>query len=281
MKYKVTVQLVILDQASRLLLCEDSGVYRLPSEALNGNQPDEVAANILARYLGAAEATTPKLDKALLVRGDPVMSELNLVFNTNYTQSGGGEVAQNSSTQWVDPHKLQRQQLSLATRCILFDEIMQEHQSDEDNNMQENNIQNTTVIQPGATLTIHTDGGSRGNPGPSAAAFVILDEQGRVIFKEGKYLGITTNNQAEYQAVKMALEKGAACEAKVVNFKMDSLLVVNQMSGIYKIKNKDLWPIYTAIQDLRKRFQSVTFTHVPRELNREADALVNEVLDAQ
>lgn len=278
MKQNVAVRLIILDQASRVLLREEDDLYDLPSETLNGDQPDEVAVNVLAKALGA-QAAKPKLTEAFLAKDNPTTAvELNLIFTS---PSPSMSAVKEQGMKWVLVKDLQRQQLRSSARRALFNDSAKELQSDEGMNVGKNDMQNTTDIQPGSTLTIHTDGGSRGNPGPSAAAFVILDDDGRAVFKEGKYLGITTNNQAEYQAVKMALEKGAALEAKVVNFRMDSLLIVNQMSGIYKIKNRDLWPIYTAIQELRKRFQNVTFTHVPRELNREADALVNEVLDAQ
>jgi ribonuclease HI len=130
-------------------------------------------------------------------------------------------------------------------------------------------------------VTISTDGGARGNPGPSAAAYVIVSSNGSFITKGGSYLGITTNNQAEYQALKLGLEKAVELGARVVHIRMDSLLVVNQMQGIYKIKNRDLWPIHQNIKDILKHFNHYSFTHVPREENREADATVNQILDEQ
>ncbi len=98
-------------------------------------------------------------------------------------------------------------------------------------------------------FTINTDGASRGNPGPSSSGFVIKKDD-EVIDKGGSYLGITTNNQAEYQAVKLALEKALAHGAKSVDLQMDSLLVVNQLKGIFKVKNRDLWPIHEDIKRL-------------------------------
>lgn len=130
-------------------------------------------------------------------------------------------------------------------------------------------------------LLVYTDGGSRGNPGPSAAGFVIQDSQERLVFEGGKYLGITTNNQAEYQAVKFALEKSLELHGRRLSFRLDSQLVVNQLNGIYQIKNRDLWPIHQSIKELVKYFEKVTFTHVRREFNKEADAMVNKILDEQ
>lgn len=130
-------------------------------------------------------------------------------------------------------------------------------------------------------LNLYTDGGSRGNPGPSASGFVLLDPDGNIVEKGGEYLGITTNNQAEYQAVKLGLETAKKIGARKVHGHMDSLLVVNQMNGIFKIKNRELWPIHQAIKDLKAEFESVTFVHVPREMNKLADEQVNIILDTE
>jgi ribonuclease HI len=130
-------------------------------------------------------------------------------------------------------------------------------------------------------IKLYADGGSRGNPGPSASGFVLMDMNNAVFVEKGEYIGITTNNQAEYQALRFGLEEAHKLGVQEVNVFMDSLLVVNQMKGIYKVKNRDLWPIYEAIKEQVESFKKVTFTHVPRELNKLADAMVNVTLDAQ
>jgi len=130
-------------------------------------------------------------------------------------------------------------------------------------------------------IKLYADGGSRGNPGPSASGYVLLDMDDTVILKSGVYLGITTNNQAEYQALKFGLEAAQKLGALEVDVYMDSLLVINQMKGIFKVKNRDLWPIHEAIKELAHVFKKVTYAHVPRELNKLADGEVNETLDAE
>lgn len=130
-------------------------------------------------------------------------------------------------------------------------------------------------------VKVFADGGSRGNPGPSASGFAILDMEDNVLVDQGVYLGVTTNNQAEYTALKLALEECHKMGVKEIEVYMDSLLVVNQMRGIFKIKNRDLWPIHQAIQDLMKEFEHVKFSHVPREFNKLADAAVNRAMDEQ
>lgn len=130
-------------------------------------------------------------------------------------------------------------------------------------------------------IKMYADGGSRGNPGASASGYVLLDKEDNVIIKSGVYLGITTNNQAEYQALKFGLEAAQKLGAREVDVFMDSLLVINQMKGIFKVRNRDLWPIHEAIKEQAKSFKKITYTHVPRELNKLADAEVNETLDAE
>lgn len=130
-------------------------------------------------------------------------------------------------------------------------------------------------------VKLYGDGGSRGNPGPSASGYVILDLDNNIIKKTGVYLGITTNNQAEYNSLKFGLEEARKMGAQEVDVYMDSLLVINQMKGVFKVKNRDLWPLYEAIKEQVTKFKKVTFTHVPRELNKLADAEVNTTLDAE
>lgn len=130
-------------------------------------------------------------------------------------------------------------------------------------------------------VKIFSDGGSRGNPGPSASGFVILDMEDNVLVDKGVYLGITTNNQAEYMALKLALEECLSMGVIEAQVYLDSLLVVNQIKGIFKVKNRDLWPIHDAIKQLSKKFKKISFSHVPREFNKLADAAVNRALDEQ
>ncbi|HEV2412888.1 MAG TPA: ribonuclease HI family protein [Candidatus Saccharimonadales bacterium] len=129
-------------------------------------------------------------------------------------------------------------------------------------------------------LVIYTDGGARGNPGPAASGFVIMTADEEVLEDGGEYLGVTTNNQAEYQAVKLALIAAKKYHPTVIRFKMDSELVVKQMNGVYKIKNRDLWPIHSFIKETAQEFTKVTYEHVRREFNKLADAKVNQILDA-
>jgi len=128
-------------------------------------------------------------------------------------------------------------------------------------------------------VKVFADGGSRGNPGPSACGYVITDMEDNILVDKGVYLGITTNNQAEYTALKLALENCQKMHVKEVEVYMDSLLVINQLNRIYKVKNRDLWPLHDSIQKIAKNFKKINYSHVPREFNKQADAAVNRALD--
>lgn len=131
----------------------------------------------------------------------------------------------------------------------------------------------------GRKVKIYTDGGARGNPGPAASAFVVYEEE-KEIFKQGDYLGETTNNVAEYTAVAKALEfLTTQRDITEVDVLLDSLLVKEQLVGKYKIKNENMRYFASKIKDLEKNFSRVSYTHIKREGNKVADALVNTTLD--
>ena len=137
-------------------------------------------------------------------------------------------------------------------------------------------------------IIIYTDGGSRGNPGKAAIGVVFCNEKGETIKKFGEYLGDNlTNNEAEYQAVIYALKKFKAVFGKPiakvseVEIRSDSELLVNQMSGKYKIENENIQKFFIEIWNLMIDFNEVKFRAIPREKNKEADAMVNEALDQQ
>ncbi len=128
-------------------------------------------------------------------------------------------------------------------------------------------------------LIINTDGGARGNPGPAGIGAVLKNEAGEVIAKISEYIGEATNNQAEYGAVIAAIEKAKELGAEELEFVLDSELVVKQMNREYKVKDKDLALLFMKIYNAGQGFKKLTFRHVRREFNKEADALVNKAID--
>ncbi len=128
--------------------------------------------------------------------------------------------------------------------------------------------------------TLYCDGGSRGNPGPSALGAVLFNEDGTVAHEISTYLGIGTNNQAEYKALLAGLTWAAEHHARQVHCFLDSELVVKQMRREYRIKDPILAGIWNQVNTLVERIGLVTFSHVPRAANKHADRLVNQALDA-
>lgn len=134
------------------------------------------------------------------------------------------------------------------------------------------------------TLIIYCDGGSRGNPGPGASAFVAMTNEKRIIAQQGKYLGYTTNNQAEYTAVVLALQFLVSSGVKPggIKFILDSELVVKQLTGEYRIRDTKLQTLAITVKKLESKIGVlITYYSVPRSQNKLADALVNKVLDKQ
>lgn len=128
-------------------------------------------------------------------------------------------------------------------------------------------------------LTIYTDGGARGNPGPAGIGVVIWRGHD-LVWRHGECIGHATNNQAEYRALICGLKKAKALKAEEVEFFLDSELVVKQARREFKIKDKDLGSLFVQVWNLVLGFKKVTFHHIPREKNKEADKLVNQALDA-
>jgi ribonuclease HI len=129
-------------------------------------------------------------------------------------------------------------------------------------------------------LIIHTDGAARGNPGQAAIGAVIEDEKGNTITQISRRIGLTTNNQAEYQAIIAALKQAVSLGARHVELKSDSELVVKQINGQYKIKNIALRPLYQELVRLIGSLESFKISYIPRTQNTEADALANKALNS-
>lgn len=135
-------------------------------------------------------------------------------------------------------------------------------------------------------FTLYADGGSRGNPGPAGAGAVVFDNLGKRVVEVSDYLGVATNNIAEYEAVLRGLKKlvetypADLLTSSPLTIRMDSKLVIEQLKGAYKVKHPNLIPRYLEVKNILARsFNKVSFEHVYREKNTDADALANEAMD--
>lgn len=286
MNQRIAVRAIIRKDERTLLIRRSNGrpsilnKYELPGGRLDyGEQPEDALARHLNGEAGLTIQTAQLFDVLTYIDHDD--RDIQYVFLLYLVSLGVGgakvELSQNYNHYiWKKMSDVQQNELTESTKLLLG--ISQ--QSITSVKKQELIGKDITEVADTSHLIVYSDGGSRGNPGPSASGFIVMNGSEHVIHEGGMYLGITTNNQAEYHGVRLGLEKALEMGAKTVDFRIDSLLVVNQMNGMYKIKNRDLWPIHERIQELVSKFSKVTFTHVKREFNQLADGMVNKILDA-
>ena len=285
MKQRLSVRAVIIEDGKALLLKRRNGrpsilgKYELPGGKLAyGEQPEDALRRYLHNDAGLHIQSSKLFDAVTYIDYDDreiqygVMVYLVTLSAQRHPMRLSGNY---SKYKWQSVSNIQQDELTDLTQ-LLLGIIHQEEITDKTlSKTQLNDVKKTSKD----ALIVYSDGGSRGNPGPSAAGFVLLNSTNEVIAQGGEYLGITTNNQAEYHGVRLALEKALELGYKKVDVRVDSMLVVNQMKGLYKIKNRELWPINERIRALMEEFDRVTFTHVNRQFNQLADGMVNKTLD--
>ena len=284
MNQRITVRAIIRKDNKTLFLRrmdgrpEVLGRYQLPGGRIEyGETPQQALERHVASDTGLSIQTVQLLDVLSAEDdGNREIQRFSVIYLVGVVGNTKIRLHQRYDHYvWKKPGEMSGEALTPATQSIL--NISQQITTllpYEDNHIDD---EETTYMH---RLIIYSDGGSRGNPGPSAAGFVVLDVNERILHEGGAYLGITTNNQAEYHGVRLGLEKALEMGARAVDFRIDSLLVVNQMKGMYKIKNRELWPINERIRELVAKFDKVTFTHVKREFNQLADGMVNKILNA-
>lgn len=287
MHQRISVRAIVRKDGKTLLLKRANGrpsilgKFELPGGKIRGDeQPDEAVRRYLVDDAGLAAQTVQLFDAISYVdRDDRNIQYAVIVYMVGLAAGNGSvELSDNYSRYtWQKMHNIQQYQLTEVSQIVLgivgsrvVSEAVREDSARTD-------AENTTEDK----VRIYSDGGSRGNPGPSAAGYVVMKATEEIIEQGGEYLGITTNNQAEYHGVRLGLEAAIKLGYRKVDFRIDSMLVVNQLNRIYQIKNRELWPINERIQGLLPQFEKVTFTHVKREFNQLADGMVNRILDEE
>lgn len=286
MNQRTAVRAIIRKDEKTLLLRRANGrptilgKFELPGGKLDyGEQPEDALARHMKDEAGLIIQTAQLFDVLTYIDHDDRDTQYVFILYLVSLGVGGSTVTLSQNYDkyiWKKMSDIHQEQLTESAK-LLLGISQQQIQSVKKEELISKDVVTTTDV---SHLVVYSDGGSRGNPGPSSAGFVVMNSQEEVIHQGGMYLGITTNNQAEYHGVRLGLEKALEMEAKTVDFRVDSLLVVNQLNGIYQIKNRELWPINERIRELLPRFEKVTFTHVRREFNQLADGMVNKILNA-
>lgn len=285
MKQRLSVRAIIRNDEKTLLLRRANGrqtilnQYELPGGRLAyGEQPEDALRRYLHDDAGLHIQTAQLFDAVTYIDHDERDIQYGvIVYLVAIAGTRSVTLGQNYDKYLWQKVSAIRQDSITDLSQLLLGIVYQKQITDSANGLVQNGAVDSGGKQSG--VIIYSDGGSRGNPGPSAAGYVIMNLNQEVIDQGGEYLGITTNNQAEYQGVRIGLEKALSLGIKRVDFRIDSMLVVNQMNGIYKIKNRELWPINERIRGLMTQFDKVTFSHVRREFNQLADGMVNRTLN--
>lgn len=287
MKQRISVRAIARREGKTLLLRRADGrqsivgQYELPGgKVAYEEQPEDALRRYLHDDVGVHAQTAQLYDAVTYIdHDDRAIQYVVLVYLVSL--AAGHHAIELSSHyskyEWKAFKNIQQDEVTDLTSLLLG--IIQQQKITDDLVTEENKI--VDEITSNEMMIVYSDGGSRGNPGPSAAGFVIINAHQEMVEQGGEYLGITTNSVAEYHGVRLGLERALELGYKKVDFRVDSMMIVNQMNGIYTIKNRELWPIHDRIRGLIRQFDMVKFSHVKREFNQLADGMVNKTLDAK
>lgn len=244
--------------------------WELPTGKINfGEQPEEAITRILEDYVGIVASTVRLKDVITFVAldGSSRLDNLYIIYEVTTSTEKPTPKIRYSTYKYINDFNTTGVHLNGASSAVL--EI--ENGKIISSRLSHRNTANAYVV--------NVDGASRGNPGPSGIGYVIKDTTGKVVERGGQFIGFTTARSAEYFAMKKGIEKILERGIKSAQFISDSLMLVNQLNGIMKPKNQDIIPIYQDIQELLVKFDSVSFTHVPRSENAAADSEANKAID--
>lgn len=276
MKQRIRVVAIIKEKDKVLVLKRSQGrsdtpvFWELPTGKIKfGEQPEEAITRTLEEEVGLS-ATDIRIKDVITFVALEGSSRLDNLYIVYEVAASGKPVCKSrySAYKYIGDFDTANVHLNGASSAVL--EI-------------ENGKIITSRLSHRSTASSHMvyiDGASRGNPGPSGIGYCIRDVDGKIIERGGEFIGFTTARSAEYLAMKKGIERTLELGIKSAQFISDSLMIINQLNGIMKPKNADIIPIFNTIEDLLKNFDSVSFTHVPREQNQIADEEANKAIDS-
>ena len=277
MKQRVRVVGILREDGEILLMKRRTGrsaepvFWELPTGKIKfGEQPEEAMARTVLEYLGVEVKELKLTDVVtfLAFSGVSQMANLYIVYELGVASAAKIRPSERySAYKFMKRDELSKVRIDDATSAVLElekDEVVA--------------VGNYRESVNGAT--VYVDGSSRGNPGPAGIGYYIVGEDGEVLKRGGEFIGFATSRVAEYYALRSGVEQAMELGLKRVRFVGDNLMMINQMNGIYKIKNRDLLPIYADIRDkVAKNFEAVSFVHVKRDQNEQADEEANLAID--
>lgn len=276
MKQRIRVAGIVQKNGEILVMKRTSGrndsapTWELPTGKIKfGEQPEEAMDRMLEEYLGVELTEKTELKDVITFVapiGSSQLSNLYIIYNVVLPeQTKITPTERYSAYKYIKPEELGNYHLDEASIVALEIEGRESG--------------HTNYREVANSATVYVDGASRGNPGPAGVGYAIIDENGNILATGGDFIGFATSRVAEYYALKLGIEKALELGLKSVRFVGDNLMMINQMKGLYKVKNQDLMPIYDSIQELLQRFDAYAFTHVKREQNTAADAKANAAIN--
>ena len=278
MKQRIRVVGLVQNGAGVLIMKKNVGrndsspTWELPTGKLKfGEQPEEAIDRTLEEYLGVEE--TEKIELLDVVtflapQGSSQLSNLYIIYKVSLSEGVKIRPAERyTAYKYIKPEEIGNYRLDEASASVLA--------------MEGQVPARTSFKEVANSATVYVDGCSRGNPGPAGVGYYIVGENGAVLDQGGEFIGFATSRVAEYYALKVGCERAIQLGLKSVRFVSDNLMLVNQMNGIYKVKNQDLRPIYEDVQGMLGKFEAYAFMHVAREQNTIADRKANEAVDRQ
>ena len=280
MKQRIRVVGIIRTGDGVLILKRNRGrseapvFWELPTGKIQfGEQPEEAMVRSLAEYTGLT-ATSIKIKDVvtfLALEGSSRLSNLYIIYDITVKGEAKPDPHDRyTAYKFIKDFSNPNVHLNEASTSVL--------------EITEGNILSgqLSARDTASSVTIYVDGASRGNPGPAGIGYCVVNTDGKIIEQGGKFIGFATSRVAEYYAMRNGIEHAINLGLKSVRFVSDSLMVVNQLNGIFTVKNQDIMSIYQDIQEKIKQFDAVSFTHVPRSDNviadREANLAIDELL---
>lgn len=256
--------------------------FELPTgKILFGEQPEEAMARVMYEYLSVRTLSLRLADVVAFTNLSDASEQSNLyiVFELGLEDVSVKITSERyAAYKWVKNTETEAMELDEASMMVLRIMAMKTSQLATRLVRRERGESGGEELSDFAT--VYTDGGSRGNPGPSGIGYYILAPDGRELARGGDFIGFSTSRLSEYYALKLGIEEALRLGLKRVSFMSDSLMLVNQMNGVYKVKNRDLMALYTNVLELLGKLDAYSFSHISREQNGEADREVNKAIDA-